>query len=256
VSAANQKKLCGAMPTAKICTRKDVAMFATTGERVEGEEAMGTSRREALTQLVGGVAAASLLGNTEPALAAYGESANVFGKKAEVNQAYTVSGEGWSTMMPAKYNPSKETEYEGQVGRWEDNFDAISNSSVVVKPVNVSSVKDLGPLEDVLNTYVTPFLGVQSFEGSTISEGGFAAGRVSSAAILDIAEADKDGKTYYYYELLSRTADGDEGGKHQLFAMAVSNNKLYILRHQAGDKRWFKGLERPIKASIAEFTVY
>ena len=34
----------------------------------------------------------------------------------------------------------------------------------------------------------------QSFEGSTISEGGFAAGRVSSAAILDIAEADKDGK--------------------------------------------------------------
>ena len=40
VSAANQKKLCGAMPTAKICTRKDVAMFATTGERVEGEEAM------------------------------------------------------------------------------------------------------------------------------------------------------------------------------------------------------------------------
>ena len=25
----------------------------------------------------------------------------------EVNQAYTVSGEGWSTMMPAKYNPSK-----------------------------------------------------------------------------------------------------------------------------------------------------
>ena len=40
VSAANQKKICGAMPTAKICTRKDVAMFATTGERVEGEEAM------------------------------------------------------------------------------------------------------------------------------------------------------------------------------------------------------------------------
>ena len=36
VSAANQKKICGAMPTAKICTRKDVAMFATTGERVEG----------------------------------------------------------------------------------------------------------------------------------------------------------------------------------------------------------------------------
>ena len=39
VSAANQKKICGAMPTAKICTRKDVAMFATTGERVEGDDA-------------------------------------------------------------------------------------------------------------------------------------------------------------------------------------------------------------------------
>ena len=38
-----------------------------------------------------------------------------------------------------------------------------------MKPVNVSSVKDLGPLEDVLNTYVTPFLGVQVWAYGAIS---------------------------------------------------------------------------------------
>ena len=41
----------------------------------------------------------------------------------------------------------------------------------------------------------------------------------------------KDGKTYYTYELLTRTADGTEDGRHQLFAAAASNGNLYIMNH-------------------------
>lgn len=74
--------------------------------------------------------------------------------------------------------------------------------------------------------------------------GGFAPGKVSVANVLTTGSRSTGGKTYYQYEILTRTADGDEGGRHHLFATTVSNGKLYILKMQAGDKRWFKGLER------------
>ena len=64
------------------------------------------------------------------------------------------------------------------------------------------------------------------------------------ANVLTTGSRSTGGKTYYQYEILTRTADGDEGGRHHLFATTVSNGKLYILKMQAGDKRWFKGLER------------
>ena len=42
--------------------------------------------------------------------------------------------------------------------------------------------------------------------GETQSEGGFGKDKVSNAALLDMQEAtDKSGKTYYKYELLTRT---------------------------------------------------
>lgn len=43
------------------------------------------------------------------------------------------------------------------------------------------------------------------------------------------------------YEILTRTADGNEGGRHQLLTAAVGNGNLYVCKVQIGDKRWFKG---------------
>lgn len=156
---------------------------------------------------------------------------------------------------PAKYNVSKEREFDGIVGRWEDNFDAVNNSFVIVRNNGKSSVTELGDLDSVRNSIVAPLLGQQAYDGQSISEGGFAPGRYSSAAVLDQKEVTKGGKTYYTYELLTRTADGNEGGRHQLFSVACSGGKLYVFKAQAGDKRWFKGLEKPLRASVAEFTV-
>jgi hypothetical protein len=222
-------------------SNKKVAMAATTG------------RREAL--MAAGVAAG--VATAKPAFAAYGEPANVFGKKAEVDQFLSISGAGWSAIIPGKYNPSKErNEFPGTVARYEDNFDAVSYTNVSINPVGgKTSVTELGSIDDVRNAYVRPLLGLQAWEGSSISEGGFADGRVSAAALLDQSEVTKDGKVYYQYELLTRTADGNEGGRHQLFSVAVSGGNLYILKNQVGDKRWFKGLERPVKKSNDTFTV-
>jgi hypothetical protein len=57
------------------------------------------------------------------------------------------------------------------------------------------------------------------------------------------------------YEFLVRSADGDEGGRHQLISAAVSNGKLLILKIQAGDKRWIYGVDREAKESWNSFTV-
>ena len=51
------------------------------------------------------------------------------------------------------------------------------------------------------------------------------------------------------------TADGDEGGRHQLITASVSNGQLYILKVQVGDKRWFKGVEKDAKGAWNSFTV-
>jgi len=215
-----------------------VSMAATTG------------RREALMT---GVAAAGLAAG--PAMAAYGEGANIFGKPKASEQFRDVDGEGYSFVIPGKYNTSKEIEAPGQAGRWEDNGDAVNYTAVFVLPNGKNSVTDLGGLDEVRNSIITPLLGKQSFEGISLSEGGFAPGRFSSAAILDQSEETKNGKTYYYYEILTRTADNNEGGRHQLFAVGASGGKTVVLKGQAGDKRWFKGADKGVRASIASFKV-
>lgn len=67
---------------------------------------------------------------------------------------------------------------------------------------------------------------------------------------------DKKGKNYYMYDLLVRSADGDEGGRHQLVKGAVgSDGNLYILKFQVGDKRWFKGAKKDAVGAIDSFIV-
>ena len=55
--------------------------------------------------------------------------------------------------------------------------------------------------------------------------------------------------------MLTRTADGDEGGKHQLINAAVSDGKLYICKAQAGDKRWFKGARKFVESAASSFSL-
>jgi len=131
-------------------------------------------------------------------------------------------------------------------------------------------LQDYGSPDQYLNT-LAPLLGQQAWQGATESEGasccgrfgpcsrappgGFAPGKVSVANVLTTGSRSTGGKTYYQYEILTRTADGDEGGRHHLFATTVSNGKLYILKMQAGDKRWFKGLEKELKKVQDSFSV-
>jgi hypothetical protein len=50
-------------------------------------------------------------------------------------------------------------------------------------------------------------------------------------------------------------ADGDEGGRHQLVGATVSGGKLWMVKVQIGDKRWFKGAKKEALGAFNSFTV-
>jgi PsbP len=53
-----------------------------------------------------------------------------------------------------------------------------------------------------------------------------------------------------------RSADGDEGGRHQLVKATVgSDGNLYICKVQIGDKRWFKGAKKDAMGAFDSFIV-
>jgi len=210
------------------------------------------SRRAALALLAGVTAAAGA--KVGPAAAAYGEAANVFGKPKASTEYIAYSGDGFKLLIPSKWNPSKEREFPGQVLRYEDNFDANSNVSVIIQPTSKKTIADYGSPEEFLSQ-VDYLLGRQAYGGKTDSEGGFETGAVATANVLESSTPVIDGKQYYAVSVLTRTADGDEGGKHQLIAATVSDGKLYICKAQAGDKRWFKGARKGVEKAASSFSV-
>jgi photosystem II oxygen-evolving enhancer protein 2 len=78
---------------------------------------------------------------------------------------------------------------------------------------------------------------------------------VATANILETSTPVVGGKQYFSVAVLTRTADGDEGGKHQLITATVKDGKLYICKAQAGDKRWFKGARKYVESTAGSFSV-
>merc|ERR1711939_1235405 len=147
----------------------------------------------------------SLLLKTSPSLSAYGDSANVFGKTTNKSGFLAYAGEGFSLLLPSKWNPSKERDFPDVALRYEDNFDAVNNLVVIKEKTTKSRIEDYGSPEQFLNAF-SFLLGQQMYDGETISEGGFAPGRVSAASVLDLeSTTDKKGRTVYRYNILSRT---------------------------------------------------
>jgi hypothetical protein len=198
--------------------------------------------------------AAALLTKTGASEAAFGDGANVFGKATNTSGFVAFNGDGFALLLPSKWNPSREQEFPGTALRYEDNGDAVNNLNVLVTSTDKKDISEYGDPKAFLEQ-INYIFGDQVFIGQTRSEGGFKANKVSAVSVLDLGSAQKDGKTYYKYELLSRTADGDEGGRHNLINATISKGKLYLLKVQAGDKRWFKGAERFVRGTSDSFKV-
>jgi len=218
--------------------------------KAEAKAEIQSSRRG----VVGAFTAAAMAATAKPSLAAYGEGANVFGKNKGPTDFIPFAGEGFAVLIPSKYNPSKEIDFPGTKTRWEDNGDAVNSMVVTVTPTSKGSITDYGSPEAFISE-VAFMLGKATQTFVSDSEGGFGRNRVAAAAVLDTGSVEKKGKIYYEIEMLTRTADGDEGGRHHLFSATVSGGKLYVCKHTVGDKRWFKGADKGAIGSAKSFTV-
>ena len=78
-------------------------------------------------------------------------AANVFGKPKTNTDFVPYNGDGYKLSLPAKWNPSKEVEYPGQVLRYEDNFDSTTNVAVMITPTDKKSITDFGSPEEFLS---------------------------------------------------------------------------------------------------------
>ena len=68
--------------------------------------------RRGVVGLFAGAAAMAM--GAQPSLAAYGDAANVFGSKSGNFTGFTpYEGDGYSVLIPAKWNPSKEKDFPG-----------------------------------------------------------------------------------------------------------------------------------------------
>ncbi|KAL4419282.1 hypothetical protein ABPG77_008332 [Micractinium sp. CCAP 211/92] len=228
------------------------AARASVVVRAQKQEA-AVDRRAAL----GLLAAAAAVSTAQPSEAAYGDAARVFaGTITNKSGFIPYAGEGFAVLIPSKWNPSKEQDFPGVVLRYEDNGDAVNNLVVLVQKVGKGNIEELGSPDKFLADNAYLFGESASFTGETLSEGGFAPNKVAAASVLDVQEAtDNKGKKYYKYEVLTRAADGDEGGRHQLIAATVANGNLYLLKVQCGDKRWFKGAKKEAVGAWNSFTV-
>ncbi|KAJ9685998.1 hypothetical protein PVL29_015068 [Vitis rotundifolia] len=137
---SSQRQLPSLRPSQLVCRAQKQAANEDDGAAV--------SRRLALTVLIG---AAAIGTKVNPADAAYGEAANVFGKPKTNTDFLPYNGDGFKLSIPSKWNPSKEREFPGQVLRYEDNFDSNSNVSVIITPTDKKSITDFGPPEEFLS---------------------------------------------------------------------------------------------------------
>jgi hypothetical protein len=235
------------------CTKTNVVVSKTTAKRSVAVRAQASdvNRRGALAGFLAGAAMIA----AKPAEAAYGQGANVFGKVTNTSGFVSYAGDGFAMLLPASWIPSKERDNDSVVLRYEDNFDAVNNFIVIKKKTDKSKIEDFGTPEQFLES-ISELFGQQAWAGDSISEGGFARGRSSAASILDVgSKQDKKGKTYYTGYVLVRTADGNEGGRHQLIRATISNGNLYLVKVQCGDKRWFKGVKNEALGAADSFQV-
>jgi len=211
------------------------------------------NRRDLLAAGAFALAGASV--KDRAALAAYGDGANIFGEITNPSGFGAYAGDGFSMLLPSKWNPRKERDFPGIQLAYEDNFDQVNYLIVVKQKSDKGSVDGYGSPEQFLNSF-SYLLGQQAYNGKSISEGGFAPDRVSAASLLDLgSDKDKKGRTVYKFNLLTRTADGTEGGRHVLLSATVANGELWILKIQVGDKRWFKGTKKEAEGVFNSFNI-
>jgi len=250
-STVAQKDRVVSTPAVHVAQRPKRSLILASAKGSEVAHVELSDRRTAILASIG---AAFVVTCPKSAFAAYGDGARVFAKQSNTGDTTAYEGAGFKVLVPTKWNPNKSVS-DGSLLRYADNArDDGGNLDVIATPTNKSSIQEFGSLAENIKN-ISYLLGQDVFDGATESEGGFASGKVSTAALLDSDVKTVQGKEYYKYHILTRTADGEGGGRHHLIISTVSGGKLWVAQFQCLDKQWFKGSEKTLRDCFESFVV-
>ncbi|BAZ80411.1 photosystem II reaction center PsbP [Sphaerospermopsis kisseleviana CS-549] len=121
-----------------------------------------------------------------------------------------------------------------------DLIEVSENVSVVISPVpEGKSLTELGTPNEV---------GYKLGKAALAPEG---SGR--SAELVNVAQKETDGKTYYFLEYEVQLPNREK--RHNIASVAVSRGKLFTFNASVPERRW-KKLQRMIDEVVSSFTVY
>lgn len=253
----------------RACARAAVESSSSSSRSSSNSSGFWMSRRSATVQALGlGLAAAV---STVPAGSA-GAAGGEYGTKAPINilkpdgKFQKTKGQGsfvpvvepgeYAAQIPAQYASTPERDLPGTVAKFTRGY-GESVSIIQLAGKGKKSVGEYGSLDAFVGSQVEKALGEQVVKvtGNTKVGDNFSDSR---AFVLGAEEfTDAEGTLYYRYEILTQTADGDEGGKRNYISAAVSptSGKLYALVFQQSEKKWFKEFGKTAKATWEAFRV-
>jgi len=163
----------------------------------------------------------------------------------EYTDYQTYQGDGYSIELPQRgYNPTRPgglAQYPNADVMWEDA------QSTDVATVSVS-VFDGKPVPSAKELVTLGFMGTDAWDcsiedncanatGTFQSEQGFSTPS-GSAHLVATGKQTDNGVEYVTYDVLTRYADGSQGGRHHLFKIASKGGKLYVAQFVGGEKHW------------------
>lgn len=144
--------------------------------------------------------------------------------------------DGYSFVYPFGW---QEIVIEGQDKVFKDVIEPLENVSVNVFPTSKEDVHDLGSPREVSEALIKKVLAPPS----------------QKTKLIDAAEHEVDGKTYYTFEFVAKAPNFT---RHALSAICIGNGKLYTVTTGANERRWEKMKDKlnTVIDSFKVFTVY
>lgn len=153
-------------------------------------------------------------------------------------KSFVDTGDGYQFLYPNGWLQVKVANGPDVV--FHDLIEVSENVSVVISAVpDGKSLTELGTPTEV---------GYKLGKSALAPEG---SGR--SAELVNVAQKETDGKTYYFLEYQVTLPNQEK--RHNIASVAVSRGKLFTFNASVPERRW-KKLQRTIDEVVSSFTVY
>jgi len=199
---------------------------------------------QAQAEIIGGDSSGKAIPGFGDKRPGYGEAGRVFAPSKEtIDTDYqTYSGNGYTIELPMRgFNPVPPgllARYDNVDVMWDD-WQSTDYATISVSVVDGSGKDSLQDLQYLFGKDAWKCGDSNSCNDRYLEEQGFTSGS-SVGHIMRVDKESKNGVTYNIYDVLTRYADGSQGGRWHMISAASKGGKTYVAHFVAGEKHWTK----------------